>query len=70
LFRLADDAADPRPGARRHVWWARAVSERFRCARVASEHFVASERQVSYEKQIAIIDKIMKRVIEYCKVRT
>jgi hypothetical protein len=70
LIRPADDAADPRPGARRHVWWARVVSERFRCARVVSEHFIASERQVSYEKQIAIIDKIMKRVIEYCKVRT
>jgi hypothetical protein len=24
--------------------------------------------QVSYEKQIEIIDRIMKRVIEYCKV--
>ena len=24
---------------------------------------------MSYEKQIAIIDKIMKRVIEYCKAR-
>ncbi len=26
--------------------------------------------QVSYEKQIAIIDKIMKRVIEYCQAST
>ncbi len=39
-------------------------------------HFVAlglavilEGMQVSYEKQIAIIDKIMKRVIEYCKAR-
>ncbi len=28
----------------------------------------SAARQVSYEKQIAIIDRIMKRVIEYCKV--
>jgi hypothetical protein len=41
-----------------------------RCAPFGGDQKLSLDNwQVSYEKQIAIIDTIMKRVIEYCKVR-
>ncbi len=53
--------------------WPALIARKDRPAAVAYEqqegNTLCFARQVSYEKQIAIIDKIMQRIIEYCKVK-